>query len=91
MVTEKETTKKEKLKHVTVKISEDIHKKLKLKSVMDGLTMRELMEKLITEAVCVKQVVAFFFKRSSKLYRTILSWPPTSNWGPILSHERIVL
>ena len=50
MAAEKETTKKEKLKHVTVKISEDIHKKLKLKSVMDGLTMRELMEKLITEA-----------------------------------------
>jgi len=50
MALEKETTKKEKLKHVTVKISEDIHKKLKLKAVTDDLTLRELMEKLIIEA-----------------------------------------
>ncbi len=49
MATEKDTTKKEKLKHVTVKISQDIHKKLKLKAVMDDLTLRGLMEKLIIE------------------------------------------
>jgi len=48
--TVKDETKKEKLKHVTVKISEDIHKKLKLKAVTEDLTMRELMEKMITEA-----------------------------------------
>lgn len=50
MATEKDNVKKEKLKHITVKISEEIHRKLKVKAAMDGVHMKDLMEKLIFEA-----------------------------------------
>ncbi len=41
------------------------------------------MEKLLDGVGVCQASCRLFFKRSSKLYRTILSWPPTSNWGPI--------
>ena len=49
-MTNKEDAKKTKaIKHITVKIAEDVHRKLKIKAATDGLHMRELMEKIIIE------------------------------------------
>ncbi|MGD9932056.1 MAG: Bro-N domain-containing protein, partial [Mangrovibacterium sp.] len=56
----------------------------------DCADTEQLFRLIQSNGVC-QASCRLFFKRSSKLYRTILSWPPTSNWGPILGHERIVL
>ena len=37
------------VKHITVKIDEEIHRKLKVKAAMEGLHMKQLMEKLIID------------------------------------------
>ncbi len=49
MGTEKDNKNKKVLKHITVKISEDVHRKLKVKAAMEGIHMKDLMEKLIIE------------------------------------------
>jgi len=41
--------KKTVVKHITVKINEEIHRKLKVKAAMEGLHMKQLMEKMILE------------------------------------------
>ncbi len=47
---DKEKVKKEALKHITVKVSESIHRKLKVKAAMDGVHMKEVIEKMILDA-----------------------------------------
>ncbi len=49
MANDKEKGKKEAVKHITVKISESIHRKLKVKAAMEDLHMKDLMEKLIID------------------------------------------
>ncbi len=50
MSNDKEKVKKEAIKHITVKISEEIHRKLKVKAAMDGVHMKEVIEKMILDA-----------------------------------------
>ncbi len=50
MANNKEKVKKEVVKHITVKVSESIHRKLKVKAAMDGVHMKDVIEKMILEA-----------------------------------------
>jgi predicted HicB family RNase H-like nuclease len=40
---------KEAIKHITVKIAESVHRKLRIKAATDGLHMNKLLEKMILE------------------------------------------
>ncbi len=47
---DKEQVKKEVVKHITVKVSESIHRKLKVKAAMDRVHMKDVIEKMILDA-----------------------------------------
>ena len=49
--TEEEVKTEVKLKHLTIKIEENLHRKLKAKAALDGVNIKSLMQQIVLDYV----------------------------------------